>query len=319
MGRIGIIGGILALGLSYSYAKEGEIKTKTFPQKTEPVKQKAKPVKDSIKSERTMKSKNKKSNKATTPKAETGNKNSKTSALESKQSEKILVTIDGGSATKKSPVAKSISEKMNFIYFETGAIYRTVAYVLAKHRLKPKIENKYKIEEFLRNVSWKTCIKNRYACFIIDGEMLSDKELRSDELNATVAVYASLFESVHTFCYKVARATLPYIQSEDLAGLIAEGRTCGTQYFPEADLKFWFNASAAAKVAFRLNEEKEVDDPLKRDELDKNQLFFPLKEPGGAVRIWTHNRSLPENICLVSAFVEQKIDEKNELAKLKKK
>jgi cytidylate kinase len=58
---------------------------------------------------------------------------------------------------------------------------------------------------------------------------------------------------------------------------------------------------------------------LKRDALDKASPFAPLRESEQAIRIWTHNRSLEENIRLVSAFVEQKIDEKNELAGLEKK
>ncbi|MDR1907208.1 MAG: (d)CMP kinase, partial [Puniceicoccales bacterium] len=244
---------------------------------------------------------------------------SKNSRKKPEQKEKILITIDGGSATKKSPIAKSLSEKFDFIYLESGAIYRTVAYVLSKHKIDPKPENKQKIEDFLKNAPWKVTIKNRHACFIVDGEILSDKELRSDQLNATVALYSSQFESVQNFCSKIARKALDYVESEGFKGLIAEGRTCGTKTFPEADLKFWFNASAEAKIDFRLGEEKEVDDPLKRDALDKASIFAPLKEPKNAVRIWTYNRSLAENIRLVSALIEQKLDEKNELAKLTKK
>ncbi|MDR2371958.1 MAG: (d)CMP kinase [Puniceicoccales bacterium] len=230
----------------------------------------------------------------------------------------ILITIDGGSAAKKSPITKSLAEKINLIYLESGALYRTVSYVLLKHKLDPKPENERKIEDFLKTVSWKVTVRNRHACFIIDGEILSDKELRSDQLNATVALYSSQFESVHNFCLKMARKVLDFVVIDGFRGLIAEGRTCGTKTFPEADLKFWFNASAQAKIDFRLNEEKEVDDPLRRDTLDKASSFAPLKEPKGAIHIWTHNRSLEDNIRLVSAFIEQKLDEKNELAQSKK-
>ncbi|MDR1435415.1 MAG: (d)CMP kinase [Puniceicoccales bacterium] len=232
-----------------------------------------------------------------------------------KRNVKILITIDGGSATKKSPITKSLSEKFNLIYLESGAIFRTVSHVLLKHKMEPKIENKQKIETFLSDVSWKVSVKNRHACFVIDGEILSDKELRSDKLNARVALYSSQFESIQKFCQKVARKVLDYVKIENSDGLIAEGRTCGTQTFPEADLKFWFNASPDAKIAFRLGEEKEVDDPLNRDALDKACPFAPLKEPENAIRVWTHNRSISQNIYLTSAFIEQKLDEKNEFSK----
>jgi cytidylate kinase len=232
-----------------------------------------------------------------------------------KRNVKILVTIDGGSATKKSPITKSLSEKFNLIYLESGAIFRTVSHVLLRHKMEPKIENKQKIETFLNAVSWKVSVKNRHTCFVIDGEILSDKELRSPQLNATVALYSSQFESVQKFCQKVARKVIDYVEIENSGGLIAEGRTCGTKTFPEADLKFWFNASSDAKITFRLNEEKEIDDPLNRDALDKACTFAPLKEPENAIRVWTNNRSIPKNIYLLSAFIEQKLDEKNEFSK----
>ncbi|MDR1591207.1 MAG: (d)CMP kinase [Puniceicoccales bacterium] len=225
----------------------------------------------------------------------------------------ILVTIDGGSATKKSPIAKSLAEKFDLIYVESGAIYRTVAHVLLKHKMKPELKNKQKIEDFLKNVNWKITIRNRHACFVVDGEFLSDKELRSAQLNTTVASYASQFESVHNFCLKLARKSLDYIEIEGFKGVIAEGRTCGTKTFPEADLKFWFNTSKEAKIDFRLKKEKEVDDPLQRDALDGTSPFAPLRKPNGAICIWTHNRSIAKNIRLASAFIEQKLDEKNEL------
>jgi cytidylate kinase len=237
---------------------------------------------------------------------------------QSKGDATILVTIDGGSATKKSPITNDLAKNFNLIYLESGALYRTISYVLIKHKLDPKPENTRKIEDFLKTVNWKVTVRNRYACFIVDGEILSDKELRSDQLNATVALYSSQFESVHNFCLKVARKVLDFVATDGFRGLIAEGRTCGTKTFPEADLKFWFNASAQAKIDFRLNEEKEVDDPLQRDTMDKASPFAPLKEPKYAIRIWTHNRSLADNIRLVSAFIEQKLDEKNELAQSKK-
>jgi cytidylate kinase len=231
----------------------------------------------------------------------------------------ILVTVDGGSATKKSPISKSLAEKFNLIYLESGALYRTVAYVLLKHNLPPEAKNEQKIEDLLANIDWKVSTRNHQACFIIDGEFLSDKELRSDLLNATVASYSSQFESVHELCLKLAHRVVDYVAIEGCRGLIAEGRTCGTKAFPAADLKFWFIASDKAKIDFRRGEEKEMDDPLQRDIMDRNSPFAPLREPDDAIRVWTHHRSIEENIALTAAFIEQKLDEKNELAKLEER
>jgi cytidylate kinase len=232
-----------------------------------------------------------------------------TSNLAPKKSAKIIVTIDGGAATNKSPIASSLAKSFDLVYLEMGNLYRTIANVLTQRKLESQEENKQKIEEFLNNISWKTTVKKRQVCFVVDGEIFSDRELHSKSNNIIVSVYAYLFESIHHFCYKVARSILHHVEEENYSGLIAEGRTCGTLFFPEADLKFYLNM-AHRKQKFK------PGNWVQADTLDQARPFFPLKKEENAIPIWVHKRSSKDNSQILAAFIEQKLDEKNELAQL---
>ncbi|MDR1891383.1 MAG: (d)CMP kinase [Puniceicoccales bacterium] len=223
---------------------------------------------------------------------------------------KILVTIDGGSATKKSPISQAIAEKFNLIYIETGAAYRTIVHLLMQAGITPEPENESKVDEFFKNAKCKCILDGRKVKFVINEVSLSAKELRAEDINANVAKYTSSFKSISDFCIKHIRKVMNLKEVLDFNGIIAEGRTCGTYIFPEADVKFWFKATDTSKIDFRLGVEKESDNPVERDKIDFSRTFYPVVKPQNAVEIWTSSRTTEENIALVSAFVEQKLDVK---------
>jgi cytidylate kinase len=224
---------------------------------------------------------------------------------------KILVTIDGGSATKKSPIAQALAKKFNLVYIETGALYRTIAHVLIQAGIMPEPKNENTIDEFLRDAKCECFLEGWKTKFSINGVCLTTKELRAEDINAKVAKYSSLFKSIGDFCIKHIREIINLEEIQKFNGIVAEGRTCGTYIFPEADVKFWFIATDSARIDFRLNVEKEVDNPIERDKLDFSRTFYPAAKPECAIEVWTSSRSMEENIALASAFVEQKLDVKN--------
>ncbi|MDR0742043.1 MAG: (d)CMP kinase [Puniceicoccales bacterium] len=233
-----------------------------------------------------------------------GEVNTKISPLDSK----ILVTIDGGSATKKSPIAQALAKKFNLVYIETGALYRTIAHVLIQAGIMPESKNENEINEFLEDAKCECLLEDWKIKFSINGVCLTAKELRAGDINANVAKYSSLFKSINDFCTKRTQEVINLKEIQEFNGIVAEGRTCGTYIFPEADVKFWLMAADSDKIDFRLNVEKEVDNPIERDELDFSRTFHPVVKPKHAVEVWTSSRSMEENIALVSAFVEQKLD-----------
>lgn len=223
-------------------------------------------------------------------------------------STKMIITIDGGSATKKSPIARAIAKKFDLLYLETGAIYRTVTYALMKAGIGPEIGDKRRADKFLAKAKFKCFVQDGIVQFSINDIHLSAKEMRSKEINSNVAKYSSTFKSISDFCTKCALNILNLREFTEHKGLIAEGRTCGIMLFPDADLKFWFTAPESAKLDFRLNIEKEEDNPIERDDLDSKRAFYPMTKPEDAIVVWTSSRVMEANIALVAAFVEQKLD-----------
>ncbi|MDR2432244.1 MAG: (d)CMP kinase [Puniceicoccales bacterium] len=233
--------------------------------------------------------------------------------------DKIVVTIDGGSATKKSPITQALAKKFNLVYVETGALYRTVTYVLIQAGVAPESNNESKIDEFLKDAKYECFLEDGKAKFSINGVCLTSKELRAEDINANVAKYSSLFKSINDFCIKHIREVLNLKEIQKFNGIAAEGRTCGTYIFPEADVKFWFLATDSAKIDFRIDVEKEIDNPIERDKLDFSRTFHPMKKPEYAIEVWTSSRPMEENIALVLAFVEQKLDVKKHSKPLESK
>ncbi len=225
---------------------------------------------------------------------------------------KIYVTIDGGSATKKSVISQAIAEKFNFMYFETGALYRTVIEVLMRENIAPSIDNEEHVAEFLEHAKLEMYLDGRAVRFIVNDVCLAPRELRAGKINKNVAKYTSLFQSISDFCIKHAQDVINLEGFAEFDGIIVEGRTCGTYIFPDADLKFWLYATEEAKLEFRKNVEHEIDNPIKRDNLDFSRKFYPVIKPENAIEIWTSSRSMEENINIVSAFIEQKIDLKKQ-------
>ncbi len=221
---------------------------------------------------------------------------------------KIIVTIDGGSATKKSPISQAIAEKFNLIYVETGALYRVVVDALLRANITPVAINTARVEEFLKNAKFSMYVDGRTLKFSINDVYLTPRELRSEKINSNVAEYGALFKCISDFCIAHIKEVPNLREMHEFDGIIAEGRICGTYFFPKADVKFWFYATNDAKLDFRLNIEKEVDDPIKRDSLDLSRKFYPMVKPDDAVVVWTSSRSVEDNINLVSAFIDQKID-----------
>jgi cytidylate kinase len=223
---------------------------------------------------------------------------------------KVVATIDGGSATKKSPISLAIAKKFNFVYIETGAVYRTVTHLLMQAGIKPVDGNEKKVNKFLARAKYKCSIVDGVAQFTINGVRLSAEQLRSGEINANVAQYGLLFESINNFCMKCISDAVNSGELAKYGGIIAEGRTCGEYLFTDADLKFWFIASNDEKLRFRVGVEMEVDDPIERDRIDFSRTFHPVVRPNGAIDVWPSSRTIEENIAMVSAFIEQKLDAK---------
>jgi len=205
---------------------------------------------------------------------------------------KSIVTIDGPAGAGKSTISKILAQNLDYIYLDTGALYRALAYKALKKKIS--LEDIPALADLCSSTA--VVLKNidgRMKVYV-DGEDVEEK-IRTEEVSMAAS-------KISTFA--VVREKLLNLQREAGAhgGIIAEGRDMGSVVFPHADYKFYLDAQLEERIRRRYKEllEKGVSveyqsiqkDMLARDKQDKQRKIAPLKVPDGAVIIDSDNLSV---------------------------
>ena len=200
----------------------------------------------------------------------------------------ISVAIDGPSGAGKSTLAKSLAAELQFLYVDTGAIYRTIGYYAWTHGIDPK--DAAAVEAALPDIR----VELRY-----DGEGLQRMYLNGEDVTKEIRLpqisgYASAVSShpsVRAFLLDMQRAFARE------ASVIMDGRDIGTVVLPDADVKIYLTASAQARAQRRCREleqrgtpepfDKVLADIEKRDWDDSHRAVAPLRQAEDAVLLDT--------------------------------
>lgn len=213
---------------------------------------------------------------------------------------KINIAIDGPAAAGKSTISKRVAEQLNYIYIDTGAMYRAITLLY--------IENGKDIINSLGNVeiTFKRESSNRVFLNLRD---VTD-EIRSQAVTGKVSEVSS-FEEVRS--YLVAMQQKIGLEK----GVVMDGRDIGTTVLPDAELKIFMQASPRVRAERRLLEEKargnDIDldqltsQIIKRDELDMNRQISPLVQADDAVLLDTTELSIEEVEAHILHLAKQKI------------
>ena len=187
----------------------------------------------------------------------------------------IVIAIDGTSASGKSTNAKLVAKALGYVYVDTGAMYRTLAW----HCVQKKVDatNDKAIAALCRK--WKTtleCVEKnhlRVVHLLVDG-YFPEKEIRTPETTAAVS---------HVAAVPGVRKWMKLKQREciQFGDLVMEGRDIGTNVFPETDYKFYLDATLAERSARRAADG--VNENLAaRDQRDSQRAVAPLMIALGA-------------------------------------
>lgn len=189
----------------------------------------------------------------------------------------IVIAIDGTSASGKSTNAKLVAEKLGFIYVDTGAMYRTLAWYCLQKQID--VHDSKAVGAVCRR--WKTeltCTATglRSVRLRVDG-YYPEKEIRTAETSAAVPQVAAV-PKVREWMKKKQRECLRF------GNLVMEGRDIGSNVFPETDFKFYLDASLAERTRRRVADGVE-ENLAARDQRDSQRAAAPLMIPLGAVVI----------------------------------
>lgn len=214
---------------------------------------------------------------------------------------KIVIAIDGHSSCGKSTVAKSVAQKLGYVYIDSGAMYRVVTLVaLRKNLIKNQIPDVEKVISELKNIhiSFKWDEQKGMNTTFLNGENV-ENEIRQLEVSQNVSPISTIAEVRHEMVRQQR-------ENGKNKGIVMDGRDIGTVVFPDAELKIFMTASAEIRAQRRFNELTEkgdlvnFDDILenvkKRDEIDSTREVSPLKKADDAIVLDNSNLSREEQL-----------------------
>ena len=202
-----------------------------------------------------------------------------------------IITIDGPSGAGKSTVAKLIADKLGFKYLDTGAMYRAVTLYMIENQVD--IKNEEEVINALNKLN--IGFDSNYRIYLDSQDITED--IRKEKVVKFVSEVSAI-SSVRRKMVDLQRD----IAKED--NYILDGRDAGSVVFPNADYKFYLEASLEERAKRRYKEElsKEVDISFeavkesikKRDKYDSNRKDSPLVVPENAIIIDTTNMTIDE-------------------------
>lgn len=222
----------------------------------------------------------------------------------------ICIAIDGYSSTGKSTLAKQLAKHLNYIYVDTGAMYRAVTLFAIQNDFFT--EDELIVSKLLKalpaiNLSFKSVAKDALPTIHLNGVSV-EKEIRNMKVSEKVSLVATIPE---------VRRKLVEQQHKmgEHKGVVMDGRDIGTVVFPNAELKLFMTATPEVRAQRRYNEliaqgEKVSFDEVlhnvqERDRIDTTREDSPLIKAEDAIEIDNSNMNLEEQFILVNKLVQE--------------
>ncbi|MEJ2628913.1 MAG: (d)CMP kinase, partial [bacterium] len=217
----------------------------------------------------------------------------------------FILTIDGPAASGKSTTARIIANKLNWLYLDTGAMYRALAVKIVQNNIA--LDDSVSIGKIAdeTEISIKQT-KNGMKVFL-DQEDISNK-IRTPEIDRAVGPVCEVPQ---------VREVLVRLQRKigSKGNIVAEGRDMGTVVFPKADLKIFLIASLPSRAERRLKDMKKMgleiskkalrQEIQKRDKRDASRAHSPLKKAEDSIVLDTTHLSIAQQVD----FILNKISE----------
>ncbi|MDD7050313.1 MAG: (d)CMP kinase [Lachnospiraceae bacterium] len=215
------------------------------------------------------------------------------------------VAIDGPAGAGKSTIAREIAGRMNFIYVDTGAMYRAMALYLLRLNIDPG--NKEKVEEYCQKADISIAYDQGEQVVLLNGERVNELIRREEVGNMASA----------TSAYGVVREKLVALQQKlaESEAVVMDGRDIGTCVLPHADVKIFLTASSAVRAKRRYDElaargqecdlEEIEADIVERDRRDMEREISPLRQAEDAVLVDTSRMAVEEVVDTIMELIRQ--------------
>lgn len=216
----------------------------------------------------------------------------------------MIIVIDGPAGSGKSTTARAVAKKLGIEYIDSGALYRAVTLLFinssGEEDFFDNVE-RHKVSFRYKNERFEVCI----------GETNVTSKLRNAAVAENVSKVAAM-PRVRSFVNALMRRTV----SEGT--YIAEGRDLGTAVFPDAEVKFFMQASTDERVKRRFSELQEANTDitleevrkniLRRDETDSKRESDPLKKASDAIVLDTTETTFDEQVQKICMIIKEKVN-----------
>jgi cytidylate kinase len=215
----------------------------------------------------------------------------------------VVVAVDGTSGSGKSSTSRGVARRLGLRYLDTGAMYRAVTWWMLRHGVD--VHDPEAVAERCEEPRIESGTDPVGPTITVDGEDVA-VEIRGDDVNAAVSPVSAVPE---------VRARMQVMQRQIIedavrtdGGIVVEGRDIGSVVWPDAEVKVYLSADAAARAERRALEEGGSDveatreSLLARDQIDSGRAVSPLVLAEGAVHVDTTDLTLDEAIEAIVAM-----------------
>ena len=223
----------------------------------------------------------------------------------------FVITIDGPSSSGKSTIAKLVAAHYKYTYIDSGSIYRAITFLANENKLlnSKEINVNFLINLLENNsISFFNNSKNQNIITLNDVDI--EDEIRSSIISNHVSRVAQI-DRIRNYVFEIQKKI-----SKDKS-IVMDGRDIGSVVFPDADVKFYIDASLKVRAKRRWNDlivnEKNIslndvtNDLFNRDKIDVNRKISPLVVPQDSIKINTDNFTIDQVVHKMIKLIDKKI------------
>ncbi len=227
---------------------------------------------------------------------------------------KITIAIDGFSSCGKSTLAKALAKKLNYVFIDSGAMYRGISLYCIENKISVDKEiNEEVLIQHLPDIEihFELNTENQSPELFLNGENVENK-IRKIEVASIVSKVASI---------KEVRQKLVVLQQKmgELGGIVMDGRDIGSVVFPNAELKLFVTADPETRAQRRFLELQSKNENVtleeisfnleERDRIDSTRKESPLRQANDAILLDNSNLNQEQQLELVYTMIKEKIRE----------
>lgn len=219
---------------------------------------------------------------------------------------KTIIAIDGPAGAGKSTVAQLVAQRLNYIYIDTGAMYRAIAWKVLQKEIQT--DDAAGIIDIAKNITIQLTYVNGKTNVFVDGREVTD-EIRDPKVSRMVSEVAQ---------FEAARTAMVALQREMAlqGGVVMDGRDIGTAVLPNADVKIFLTASIEERAERRWKElkskgfdvslEELTNDIATRDKKDCERTISPLVQAVDAILLDTTTLSIEQAVSSILTICEER-------------